>query len=251
MRSDQHEQQMLSRLTTALGDRLASVVVYGPAAHDDRYPALRGEHLLIVVRDLSLETLRLLAEPVRWWLKKGEPWPRLFSPELLWASADVYPIEMLAILQHRRIVFGPDPMADVLVDRAHLRVQCERELREKLMRLREGYIECHGHGRGGHGRGGERELHALLGLSYASFVQIFRGCLHLLGAPLADRDHEVVKVLCEWLDLPTDAFAAVDRIARGERVDDAEAAFAAYYRDLTAVAARIDGLVLHPERSAP
>ena len=242
MRADPHEHELVTRLTQALGERLISVVVYGPAAHDEVYVTVRGEHLLIVVRELSLEALQRLGDPVRWWLKKGEPWPRLFSPELLRSSADVYPIELLAISQHRRIAYGADPLRDVTIDPVHLRVQCERELREKLMRLREGYIECHG-------RGSARELHDLLGVSLASFVQVFRGCLHLLGAPIADRDHEVVAALCARLDLPPDAFTAVGQIARGQRGADAEAVFGAYYRDLQAVARRIDWLVIHPERS--
>lgn len=240
MRHADHEREMLTRLTTAVGERLVSVVVYGPAAHDDAYPALGGEHLLIVVTDLEVETLQRLSDPVRWWLKKGEPWPRLFSRELLRASADVYPIELLEISHHRRVVFGSDPIDGVAIDRDHLRVQCERELREKLMRLREGYVESHGHG-------GARGLHELIAVSYASFVRIFRGCLYLVDRPVARHDHDVLTALCDWLDVPLGAFTAVERIARGDRGDDAESAFAAYYRALTAAAARIDRLVMHLE----
>lgn len=243
MRQADHEREMLTRITTGLGERLVSVVVYGPAAHDDAYPALGGEHLLIVVKDLDLETVQRLADPVRWWLKKGEPWPRLFSSELLRAAADVYPIELLEISHHRRVVYGSDPIEGIAIDRAHMRVQCERELREKLMRLREGYVESHGHG-------GARGLHQLLAVSYASFVRIFRGCLYLVDLPLPRRDHDVVTELCKWLDVPPAAFTTVERIAHGERGDDDETAFAAYYRALTAAAARIDRLVIHPEGRA-
>lgn len=242
MRRGDHEREMLTRLSTALGEQLVSVVAYGPAVHDDAYPALGSENVLIVVRQLDLDTLQRLTDPVRWWLKKGEPWPRLFSAELLRSSADVYPIELLELAHHRRVVFGNDPIEGVSIDREHLRVQCERELREKLMRLREGYVECHG---------GARGLHELLALSYASFVRIFRGCLYLVDIRPARRDHEVVTALCEWLDVSPAAFAAVERIARGERGDDAEAAFAAYYDALTAAVARIDRLVIHPEGRRP
>lgn len=241
MEKHDHEREMLTRLTHSVADGLVSVVVYGPAEHDDAYPALGGEHLLIVVNELDLETLRRLGDPVRWWLKKGEPWPRLFSSELLRSSADVYPIELLEISRHRRVLFGNDPIESVAIGRENLRVQCERELREKLMRLREGYVECHGHG-------GARGLHDLLAVSYASFVRIFRGCLYLVDAELPRRDHDVVTALCEWLDLSPAAFAAVEKIARGERGDHAEAAFAAYYGALMAAEARIDRLVIHPER---
>jgi hypothetical protein len=238
MRTDRNEHQIVKRLESAVGELLASVVVYGPAAHDEEYSIGGGEHLLIVVRDLAPATLRALAEPVRWWLGRGEPWPRLFSPELLRDAADVFPLELLDISMHRRVVFGSDPMIDLVIDPAQLRAQCERELREKLMRLREGYVESHG-------AIGARGLRELLAASYPTFARIFRGCLYLLGAPIARRDHDVVVELCALLDLPPDAFEAAERIARGERGGDAEAAFAAYYQALTAAEHRIDRLIIH------
>lgn len=242
MRHD-YASDMVSRLTVALEERLTSVVLYGPAAHADDHPTVVGEHLLIVVAELDLETMQRLGEPVRWWLKKGEPWPRLFSEPLLRASADVYPIELLEITHHRRILFGADPLSGVSIDHAHLRVQCERELREKLMRLREGYVESHGHG--------GRALYDLLAVSYGSFVRIFRACLYLVGAPPTHRDHEVMTALAKWLDLPSTAFDDVERVARGDRKQDAEAVFAAYYRALLAAEARIDRLIIHPEGRTP
>jgi hypothetical protein len=239
MRRDRNETQMVKRLEAAVGERLVGVIAYGPNVHDDEYPMLGGEQLLIVTRDLEPATLRLLGEPVQWWLARGEAWPRLLSPELLRDAVDVFPLELLDIISHRRVVYGEDVVAGVVIDMAHLRVQCERELREKLMRLREGYVECHGAGK-------TRALRELIGASYPTFVRIFRGCLHLLGAPPARHDH-VVSALCAQLDLPPDTFVEIDRIARGERGGDVEAAFDAYYRALTAAEHRIDRLILKSE----
>jgi hypothetical protein len=228
---------MLQRLEAALGDKLVCVAVYGPSVHDE-YPVFAGEHLLIVTRDLEPSTLRKLADPVRWWLGRNEPWPRLFTPELLRDSADVFPIELLDISRHRRVIHGEDVFEGVTIDHAQLRAQCERELREKLMRLREGYVES---------RGGARELRELMGASYPTFVRIFRGCLYLLGVPIAERDRDVVLELCALLDLPPDVFAEVERIARGDRDADVEQVFEAYYDALTDAERRIDRLIIHRE----
>jgi hypothetical protein len=241
MWKQRNENQMVTRLKEAAGERLIAVVVYGPAAHDGEVRGTR-EHLLLVLRDLELETLRTLAEPVRWWLEHRQPWPRLFSPELLRASADVFPIELLDLASHRRVLHGPDVFADIVIDHAHLRIQCERELREKLMRLREGYVECRA-------RAPARGLRELLAASYPDFARIFRGVLYLLGTALPERDHDVVTSLCERLDLSPAAFDDVERIARGER-GDSEAVFVAYYRALTIAEERIDRLIIHQERSS-
>ena len=73
--------------------------------------------------------------------------PRFFTTELMNQSSDVFPIEFLDIRTTHVILHGTDPLADLEIRRDHLRLQCERELREKLMRLREGYVEAHGRDR--------------------------------------------------------------------------------------------------------
>jgi hypothetical protein len=233
MLRERDEIEMVRRLAGTLEERLESVVAYGPGAHDAAHLAAGGEYLLIVTVDLEPETLRRLREPVRWWLGRGHSWPRLFTAALLHASADVFPIELVDLTARHRVVFGPDPIAGVAIDPAHLRLQLERELREKLMRLREGYVECHG-------RWGARGLELLLAASYASFARVFRAALRVLGAPTAGTDADVMVSLCTWLDLPPDTFDEVGRIARGGHARDVEAVFAGYYRALSVAEARID-----------
>jgi hypothetical protein len=56
---------MRARLIEALGDRLVALVLYG-GAHGG--PVADGEiAILIVARDLELETLARLREPFRYW----------------------------------------------------------------------------------------------------------------------------------------------------------------------------------------
>lgn len=231
---------MIDRLSGALGDRLVSVVLYGPEAHGDTYRAISPLHLMIVCADLEPGTLGLLAAPVRWWLSSGQPWPRLFTPALIRDSLDVFPMEFLDISRHRRVLRGIDPLADVRMDASLLRLQCERELREKLMRLREGYVESRT----------RRELERLLAASYASFALVWRGYLHLLGREIPAHDREVASALCARLGLDAAPFDDVARIAAGTPVDDAEAVFARYYRQLDVMAERIDGLVVRTKGSS-
>lgn len=200
-------------------DAVEAVILYGP---DEA-------HLIIVARDLEPETLRALGAPSRWWLDRAGVWPRLLTPALIRNSLDVFPIEMLELSQRRRVLHGRDPFVDLHVAPAALRMQCEREIREKLMRLREAYVEHHD----------ERALRGLLAASLATFTRIFRACLVLLGEdpPLADRD--VINAFCAKLDLECAPFQAV---ALGN-----DNAFDAYYRVLMAAEERIDRLVIGPK----
>jgi hypothetical protein len=237
------EPEMVAHLVDALGTRLDSVVLYGPAAANEGYRE-HSEGLLIVLTDLEPATLRAAAAPVRWWLKRTHVWPRLFTRELITRSVDVFPIELLDIAQRRRVLFGDDPFAGVVVDPVPLRMQCERELREKLMRLREGYIEAHIH------RGGD-QLRELLAASFAPFARIFRACLSLMKVPLPPTDRAVIATLCDWLELEREPFFEVERLARGEDIEgDLEAVFVAYYGALSSTEARIDRLLVQQRSSS-
>lgn len=235
MKKDALLGDMVSRLTRSLGDRLVSVVLYGPAVHGDTYVGMGQLNLLIVLADLEPDTLRLLGAPVHWWLGKGEPWPRFFTEALLRDSIDVYPIELADIRRHHRVLHGADPVTKLRVDRGHLRIQCERELREKLMRLREGYVEA---------RGSARALRVLLAASFASFAPVWRGCLHLLDEDVPKHDADAAEALCRRLGLDHGPFAAVARLALGEPGGDVDDVYARYQRELDAMVARVDRLVI-------
>lgn len=227
--------ELVDRLFRALRERLTSVVLYGPAARGESELATGHLHLLMILRDLEPATLSELSPSIRWWLKKGQPWPRLFTAELIAAALDVYPIELLDISSSHRVIYGAEPFGDVVIDRDRLRLQCERELREKLMRLREGFIAC---------RGSSRALRLLLEESYASFEPVWRACLHLLGESVPKRDGDVIAALSERLDFPPESLAAVGRLARGAKGADTHALFTAYYDTLGKIEGRIDRLVV-------
>ncbi len=227
--SDPILDRMVQRLAAAAGSELESVVLYGPAARGDAHPGKRY-HLIVVVAKLSPASLALLSAPIRWWLDRGQPMPRLFSTAFIAASADVFPMELLDIAQHREVLHGRDPFADLVIDTSHLRLQCERELREKMMRLGEGYAETLDR---------RRELEQLLVVSYIDFADVFRGCLFLRGEAPPARSAEVVTRFCEQAGIDPEPFRAVERLARGER-QDAVALFARYHAELSRAIAAVD-----------
>jgi hypothetical protein len=221
--------RMIQRLRAAAGHELESVVLYGPAARGDAHPG-RYYHLIVVVAELAPASLALLAAPLRWWRERGQPMPRLFSTAFMAASADVFPMELLDIAQHRQVLHGRDPFADLAVDTSHLRLQCERELREKMMRLCEGYAETL------HRR---RELEQLLVASYVDFADVFRGCLYLRGETPPAHSAEVVTRFCDRAAIDAEPFRAIERLAAGERQEPV-ALFARYHAALARAIEAVD-----------
>ena len=57
------------------------------------------------------------AEPIlAWWRGHGHPAPTLMSEEEVHNSADSFPIEFRDMKDRRKVLYGPDVIADVKVD---------------------------------------------------------------------------------------------------------------------------------------
>ncbi len=224
--------KMVRSLRESLADRLVSVVLYGSAARGDFQEKTSDFNLLVVLDKLDPSMLEILSPIVSKWLRRRQPFPRLFSPELIADSADVFPIEFLDIQAHHVILHGSDPFADLVIHRDQLRLQCERELREKMMRLREGYLET---------QGKPRALKRLLTESFTTFVALFRGCLHLLGGGIPVHNDDVVLAFCAHAEIDRSPFDEVAKLKRGEKVDaDPKSLFSDYYDELTRAVRRVD-----------
>jgi hypothetical protein len=228
---------LVGELDAALGSKLRAVLLYGPAARGEPAGGALDLHLLVVLADLALDTIAAAGPALERWVGagrgRGRPFPRLVTAESLAAAADVFPIELTEIAAHHVVLHGASPLGGVpAIDLEHLRLQCERELREKLMRLEEAYAL---------GRGKPAELVRLLTASYPTFVRIFRGCLRLLGEPPPETSVDTARAFCRRAQVDAEAFAAVDRLRRGAEPDGgAGGLFARYHAAITAAVAAVD-----------
>ena len=221
-------------LAAAVGPRLKSVVLFGSAARGDFVRKTSDLNLIVVVEALDPATLEALAPLLRRFMRRGHPVPRLFSPALIAASADTFPIEFLEIRSSRVVLYGEDPFSGVAIRRDCLRLQCEREIKEKMMRLREGYVLCHDRA---------RALRRLLAGSYPAFAALFRGGLHLMGREVPAPSGAVVAAFCEAAGLDGAPFEDVARLRRGENATaEPKTIFARYYDQLTRAAHHVDRL---------
>jgi predicted nucleotidyltransferase len=216
---------MVDGLVGALGPRLRSVVLYGSAARGDFHEGASDLNLVVVTDTLDPATLEALSRPVHAWVRKRQPPPRLMTPEILADAADVYAIEFLDLRDHRVVLHGEDPFAALRVRTDLLRVQCERELREKLMRLREAYLETHAT---------RWRLRRLLVESYSTFTALFRGCLHLLGTTPPAKNADVAAAFCARAGLDPAPFKTVADLRQGSADPgvDLKSLFARYYEQL-------------------
>jgi predicted nucleotidyltransferase len=149
-----------------------SAILYGSAARGDYVPGRSDINLMLVLDDPAPSRLRALAPAFAAWRKSAAEPPLLIS-RAEWARAsDVFPIEISDMRAGYRVLRGSDPLAEARVDSADLRQALERELRGKLLRLRQGYAAA---------AGNERAFGQLAAASAGTILVLFRALLTLAG----------------------------------------------------------------------
>ena len=101
--------KLVENLRAAHGDNLASIVLYGSVAAGDHVTEHSDHNLLIALKRIASEDLRLSQNAMRDWLKSGQPTPVYFTVEELTRAVDVFPIEFLQMEKARRVLYGRDP----------------------------------------------------------------------------------------------------------------------------------------------
>jgi hypothetical protein len=190
-------EQLAARLGEAIPEQLKCVVLYGSAAAGDFLPGASNYNLLLLLEPLTAAQLDAIAPTIVAWSRAGHPPPLLFTPEGLMASTDAFPIELLDIQQSRRILWGPDLLADVRVQPEHLRLQVERELTGKLLSLRSRYLLTEG----------KREAATELMLrTLSNILVLFRAALRLYQDVVPAKKLDALHALRKHVDFDVEPF---------------------------------------------
>lgn len=170
---DSKLEELVSRLRTASGDNLVSVVLYGSAAREEFHEQYSDVNVLGVFSDLGAGPLAAITPVVRWWTHEEKFTPPLMMTEVeLRESADVFAIELLDIQNAHRTLFGEDIISEIQVPMNLHRVEVEHELRLTLLRLRQHMLLSPDN---------ESELKLVLAKSLSSVLTLVRHALIALG----------------------------------------------------------------------
>jgi|HubBroStandDraft_6_1064221.scaffolds.fasta_scaffold05353_3 hypothetical protein len=173
--------EFVSRLRSAAGENLESVILFGSAIAGDFHPEFSNVNLFCVIRDSSFDALQALAPAVKWWDGQKQPPPLFMTRSEIERSTDVFTIELIDMQQHHRVLFGADVLQDLSIPSNLHRLQVEYELREKLSLLRQHLLLASGN---------DSRLWELLLRSVSSFATLLRHALIVLGhnAPVGKRE---------------------------------------------------------------
>jgi len=135
---------LAEQLGAALGNDLQSITVVGSALTEDFKPGASDINAVLVLGEYKTAALKAIAALAKAMRKKKLSPPLLMTASYIERSRDVFGVEFLDFQLTHRTIFGADPFAALQFDKQEVRLQCERELKATLIRLRQGYIAAAG-----------------------------------------------------------------------------------------------------------
>ncbi len=132
------------KLTEKLGENLKSITIVGSSLTGDFVPGKSDINSVLVLAKQDLGSLNNLADMARPMRKKKLSAPLLMTEAYIERSRDVFGIEFLDFQLIHQTILGDDPFAELSFAKKDVRLQCERELKAALIRLRQGYIAAAG-----------------------------------------------------------------------------------------------------------
>jgi hypothetical protein len=128
------------RLAAGLGDNLQSITVVGSSLTQDFRAGYSDINTVLVVGEQTVAALNAIASLARPMSRKKISPPLLMTSSYIERSRDVFGVEFLDFQLTHQTILGQDLFAPLTFEKKNVRLQCERELKAMLIRLRQGYI---------------------------------------------------------------------------------------------------------------
>ena len=193
------------KLIELLGDNLCSIAVFGSATGEDFIRKKSNVNPLVVLKEVELAHLKKCFKLVAQGRKKGIVAPLFLTRLHMETSSDVFPVEFLDMRDSHQMIYGEPIFERLDIGTENLRLECEEQLKGKLIRLRQVYLEVGANA---------KAISAVTVESLTSLIPVFRGMLKLSG-------EEPPRVKKEVIDATSKRFGVEERIL--QRVLDIKA----------------------------
>lgn len=228
--------EIIQDFREVFGNDLISLILYGSAAGPEYDPARSDINLMAVLRPEAMGRLDEAFSLVRKWRRKGCAVPLFLTERYIAGSLDVFPIEYLNFRSRYAMVYGKDVLRGLELKPSLLRLQCEREIKGKLLLLREGFVESEGK------RG---TLAALIADSTGALTAIFRALAALKGLETPGSRRALFAEVSRAFDLDGGVFERLldvrDRKIKGAQAD-MPALFKRYLAEMEKLSDAVDAM---------
>lgn len=221
-------------LVSLLGESIHSIVIFGSAVGKDYIPKKSNVNLLVVCERVELADLKKCFKLVSRGRKKGIVAPLFLTKRHMETSSDVFPIEFLDMKDFHQVIYGEEVLEGLVVGSENLRLECEEQLKGKLIRLRQAYLEVGSN---------VRALTRVLVESLTSLVPVFRGMLRLLKKEAPASKSEVIDAVCDEFGVAGEVFVMLLDVKAGKTSfgkEEIEKFFGKYMGEIERLAVAVD-----------
>ena len=221
---------------TIYGKDLVAILLYGSAASGNYVRKKSDINFLIILTEDGIGQLQKSFKAVEKWCKRKVSPPLFLTKSYISSSLDSFPIEFLNMQKSYQVVFGEDILQELTFDKGHLRLQCEKELKGKLLQLRQVFLESGGK---------KRNLTVIVGPSLTAFISIFRALLYLKDKPVPDERRNIISLISQEFGVDEQLFVRLLKIKEGTEKLSSEslhALFEAYIGEVRKLAYTVDQL---------
>lgn len=195
-------------------DHLISVFIYGSAAGENYIPKISDINSAFIFKDLPFLSLKNSLKTVSKGIPKKIAAPLFLTRGHIETSLDVFPIEFLDMKENHVLLYGTDILSALKIKGEHIRLFCEQQIKGKLIRIRQAYLEIGLKKKG---------MEALLKESLRSLIPVFRNLIRLRGNQPPVKKEEIVKQLCREFDLDENIFLPIYKdTSNDEKIADQE-----------------------------
>ena len=201
-------QEIILDYKGVFGADLLSIILYGSGARGEYIPKKSDINFLILLTENGIDHLSKAFKAVLTWHKKRVHTPLFLTADYIKSSLDVFPIEFLNLQAHYKVIYGEDVLKNFTLDKKFLRLQCERELKGKLLQLRHHFLET---------GGSKGEIEKLIARSVPTFYSIFRALLFLQDTAIPPRSNDLLSLISHDTGLDSTRFLDILKIKEGTK----------------------------------
>jgi hypothetical protein len=222
---------LAEKLIEKLGENLKSITIVGSSLTEDFVAGKSDINSVLVLAKQDLSTLKAIGDIAGAVRKKKLAVPLLMTPAYIERSRDVFGIEFLDFQMIHHTILGDDPFAGLSFTKKDVQLQCERELKAMLIRLRQGYIAAGGR---------KKFIRDILISAVSGLVPLLRAMLWLKDSDRPSQAQEVFTKAADVLSVKIDCLI----IARGWRHEKVRLSNDEIQRNFETIYATIDRLAV-------
>jgi hypothetical protein len=163
-------------------------------------------HSVIILHNIDFAFIQFIASLGKKYSKKGIAAPLIMTPQYIRDSINVFPMEFHDYQLIHKTVAGEDVFKDIAISKDFLKLQCEREVKVRLLGLRQSYISS---------LGDKKRLADILSHSVVGCMPLIRGVLYLVGKEPPVKRHDAVRAFLELTLIDGEIFERLLQLRAG------------------------------------